>query len=48
MLLTARFLRLFLPGVLRWGMQKADPVPAELIERARQRAAAGKKLGETD
>lgn len=48
MLLTARFLRLFLPGVLRWGMQKADPVPAELIERARQRAAAGKKLGEAD
>lgn len=48
MLMTARFLRLVLPGVLRWGMQRTDPVPREVIDRARQRALAGKRLGETD
>jgi short-subunit dehydrogenase len=46
MLLTARFLRLFLPGVLRYGMGKTEPVPADLIAQARTRAAAGKRLGE--
>ncbi|MDX2166862.1 MAG: SDR family NAD(P)-dependent oxidoreductase [Deltaproteobacteria bacterium] len=46
MLLTARFLRLFLPGVLRFGMGKTEPVPAELISQARSRAAAGKRLGD--
>lgn len=48
MLMSARFLRLALPGVLRWGMQRADPVPRELVERARARAQAGKRLGDID
>ncbi len=48
MLMTARFLRLVLPGVLRWGMQKADPVDPGVVERARERALRGKKLGEAD
>ena len=38
-LLTARFLRLCLPRVLRFGMARTDPVPTEVIERARVRAA---------
>jgi short-subunit dehydrogenase len=46
MLVTARFLRLFLPGVLRYGMGRTEPVPADLIAQARTRAAAGKRLGE--
>jgi hypothetical protein len=46
MLLTARFLRLFLPGVLRFGMGKTEPVPPDLLSQARTRAAAGKRLGE--
>ncbi|MCX8072747.1 MAG: SDR family NAD(P)-dependent oxidoreductase [Candidatus Binatia bacterium] len=48
MLLTARLLRLALPSVLRWGMQRTDPVPQEVLGRARQRAAAGKRLGDID
>ena len=46
MLLMARFLRLFLPGVLRFGMGKTEPVPPELIARARARAAQGRRLGD--
>ena len=46
MLVTARFLRLFLPAVLRFGMAKSDPVPAEIVARARERAQRGKKLGD--
>jgi short-subunit dehydrogenase len=45
-LVTARFLRLFLPGVLRFGMSRADPVPADVVDRARARARAGKRLGD--
>ncbi len=37
-LMTARFLRLVLPSLLRLGMRRMDPVPPELIRRARQRA----------
>lgn len=48
MLVTARFLRLFLPGVLRFGMGKTEPIPPELLTAARQRAAQGKRLGEAD
>lgn len=48
MLMTARFLRLVLPGVLRWGMRRTDPVPQHVIEGARQRAAAGKALGDLE
>lgn len=46
MLLTARFLRLLLPRVLRYGMGRTEPVPPDLIAQARSRAAAGKRLGE--
>ncbi len=46
MLVTARALRLFLPAVLRMGMAKTDPVPANVIERARARAREGKRLGD--
>src|SRR5437660_9440534 len=46
MLLVARFLRLFVPSLLRFGMAKTDPVPAEVVERARARAQQGKRLGD--
>jgi short-subunit dehydrogenase len=46
MLLTARVLRLFFPSLLRFGMAKSDPVPTEVIERARARAVRGKRLGD--
>jgi short-subunit dehydrogenase len=46
MLITARFLRLFLPSVLRFGMGKTEPVPPDLLTRARERAAQGKRLGD--
>jgi len=38
MLVTARLLRLLAPSLLRFGMARTDPVPAEVIERARARA----------
>jgi short-subunit dehydrogenase len=37
-LVTARWLRLLAPRVLRAGMARMDPVPSEVIERARRRA----------
>jgi short-subunit dehydrogenase len=46
MLVTARALRLFLPGVLRMGMARTDPVPSEVVDRARDRARRGKRLGD--
>jgi len=46
MLITARLLRLVAPGVLRLGMAKTEPVPYDVIEKARGRARAGKKLGD--
>ena len=46
MLITARILRLFFPSVLRFGMQKTDPIPSEVLDRARQRAKHGKRLGD--
>jgi short-subunit dehydrogenase len=46
MLMTARMLRLLFPSVLRAGMAYSDPVPSEIIERARQRARQGKRLGD--
>jgi hypothetical protein len=45
-LVTARLLRLVLPGLLRFGMARTDPVPADVVERARARARAGKRLGD--
>jgi short-subunit dehydrogenase len=46
MLMTARVLRLLAPGLLRFGMAKTEPVPYEVIEKARSRAQAGKRLGD--
>jgi short-subunit dehydrogenase len=46
MLVTARFLRLFLPRLLRFGMAKADPVPPDVVTKARARAGQGKRLGD--
>jgi short-subunit dehydrogenase len=46
MLVTARALRLFLPSVLRFGMAKTDPVPPEVVAKARERASKGKRLGD--
>ena len=46
MLLTARFLRLFFPSLLRLGMAKTDPVPPEIVDQAKARARKGKRLGD--
>jgi short-subunit dehydrogenase len=45
---TARVLRRFWPSVLRAGMRRMDPVPAEVVERARERARRGWRLGRLD
>ncbi len=47
-LVTARFLRYVLPAVLRAGVARMEPNPPELLERARQRAVRGLKLGHSD
>lgn len=46
MLGTARLLRLLFPALLRLGMARSDPVPTEVIERARRRAQRNKRLGD--
>src|SRR5438128_11946546 len=46
MLVTARFLRLFLPNLLRAALARFDPVPREVLEKARARAREGKRLGD--
>ncbi len=45
-LVMARLLRLLAPGLLLHGMQRMDPVPSEVVERARERARVGKRLGD--
>ena len=45
-LIAARTLRLVAPSLLRAGMERFEPVPAEVLEKARERARQGKKLGE--
>jgi len=47
-LMTASFLRFALPGVLRWGMRRYDPVPPEVVDRARERAHRGRRLGDLE
>jgi short-subunit dehydrogenase len=47
-LMTARFLRFAFPAVLRAGMRRMDPVPKEVVERARERARRGKRLGDLE
>lgn len=48
MLVVARMLRLFFPSLLRYGMARTDPVPVDVIERARERAHAGRRLGDVE
>jgi short-subunit dehydrogenase len=38
-LVSARVLRLLAPSILRWGMTRMEPVPDEVIAKARARAA---------
>ena len=45
-LLAARWLRFAFPSLLRLGMRRMDPVPAEVVERARERARRGLRLGD--
>ncbi|HVO24376.1 MAG TPA: SDR family NAD(P)-dependent oxidoreductase [Candidatus Margulisiibacteriota bacterium] len=45
-LMAANVLRTLFPAVLRFGMAKTDPVPPEVIERARTRATKGKRMGD--
>lgn len=45
-LLAARWLRVLAPGLLRFGTRRIDPVSAEVIERARERARRGERLGD--
>jgi short-subunit dehydrogenase len=45
---TARLLRRFWPAMLRAGMRRMDPVPADIVERARERARRGWRLGRLD
>jgi short-subunit dehydrogenase len=42
---AARVLRRVWPALLRAGMRRMDPVPPEVIERARERARRGLRLG---
>jgi short-subunit dehydrogenase len=46
-LLAARWLRLLWPAALRAGVRRMDPVPAEELAAARERARRGLRLGET-
>jgi short-subunit dehydrogenase len=45
-LMAARFLRLVAPSILRKGMAQHEPVPTEIVEQARARAAKGKRHGD--
>ena len=45
-LVAARFMRLFVPSVLRAALARFDPVPRDVLERARARARKGKRLGD--
>jgi short-subunit dehydrogenase len=44
-LLMARFLRIVLPAVVRYGVARTDPIDPRSIERARERARLGLRLG---
>jgi len=47
-LLAASFLRFAFPSLLLRGMRRMDPVPGEIVERARARARRGLRLGKTE
>jgi len=44
-LVVARWLRRIAPGLLRWTMGRMDPVPADAIAHARERASVGERWG---
>jgi short-subunit dehydrogenase len=41
----ARALRLLLPGLIRFGTRRMDPIPPAALEQARARAREGRRLG---
>ena len=43
---TARLLRRLWPSILRTAMRRMDPVAPEIVDRARERARKGKRLGD--
>lgn len=45
-LIAANILRTLFPSILRFGMAKTDPVPLEVVDRARSRAVKGKRMGD--
>jgi uncharacterized protein len=45
-LVTARLLRLIAPSILLRGIARMEPVPADVVDRARARAAKGKRMGD--
>lgn len=45
-LLVARTLRALWPSMLRAGMRRMDPVPEDVVRRARERAKSGKRNGD--
>ena len=47
-LLAARFLRFAAPRLLRFGLRLKDPVPAEVVELAREGAGRSLRLGEPE
>jgi short-subunit dehydrogenase len=47
-LVTAKLLRWIAPGLLRLGMARMEPVPAALLEAARERAGRGLRLGASE
>jgi uncharacterized protein len=47
-LTSARLLRRFAPGLLLAGMRRFDPVPASVLDAARERSRRGRRLGELE
>jgi short-subunit dehydrogenase len=47
-LTSARLLRRLAPGLLLAGMRRYDPVPASVLDAARERARRGRRLGELE
>jgi len=45
---AARALRRLWPSLLRRAMRRMDPVPIEVVERARERARLGRRIGDLD
>ena len=45
-LMAASFLRRVFPGILRMALRRMDPVPQEIVDRARDRANRGQRLGD--